>query len=242
MRLFYGLAGAACIAYYLILGLWARFGLSLSWMWLLFGAVFLGACALSGRVPMGVVIAGRTALCLALAVLTALLIPIFSGMTAHAPENLEYLIVLGARVNEDGEPSLSLQHRIRAAAEYWKENPDTILIASGGQGRDEPFSEAECIRRELLAAGVAEDKILLEDQSTSTAENLRFSRALMRSPDASVGIVTNNFHVYRAVLHARHEGLTNVHGAAAAYIGPTLPHYLVREAICLVVGRLTGNL
>lgn len=242
MRLFYGLASAACLAYYLVLGLWARFGLSLSWMWLLFSALFGMACALYGHVPKGFVIAGRTAFCLGIAALVALLIPIFSGMNARAPEGLDYLIVLGARVNEDGAPSLSLQHRIHAAAEYSKENPNTILIASGGKGSDEPFSEAECIRRELIAAGVDEKRILLEDQSTSTAENLRFSKALMRSPDASVGIVTNNFHVYRAVRHARHEGLTNAHGIAAAYIGPTLPHYMIREAVCLVVGGLTGSL
>lgn len=74
------------------------------------------------------------------------------------------------------------------------------MIASGGQGEDEGISEAECIRRGLVARGVPEERILLESLSTSTRENLRFSLEKLENPDElSIGVVTNNFHVFRAM-------------------------------------------
>ena len=242
MKMIYFLAGAACLLYFLIFSAWSRVGLSLSWMWLFFGGVLLTAGVLTGRVPRGAAIAWRTFLAVGLAGLLALVSLICSGMSAAAPRGLDYIVVLGARVEKDGMPSLALQRRVNAAVKYLEENPDTMVIASGGQGSDEPTTEAVCIRQALMAAGISSDRILLEERSTSTEENLCFSMALMESPDASVGLVTNNFHVYRALLHAKKAGLTEVYGVAATYTGPTLPHYVVREAVCLVVGWLTGSL
>ena len=242
MRLLYGLVGTACIVYYLIIGLWARFGQSLGWMWLLLGVVLLTACALYGRVPQGLALCWRGLLLLGVLGTAALLVPVIRGMSAQAPENLDYIIVLGARVEKDGSPSLALQRRLNTALEYLEENPDTTVIASGGQGTDEKISEAECIRSALVAAGVAPERILMEDRSTSTEENMLFSKALMSSPDVPVGLVTNNFHVCRALLHAQRAGLTDAYGVAATYTGPTLLHYMVRETVCLVVGWMKGSL
>lgn len=242
LKAIYFLTGAACFFYYIVCATWSRMGLNLSWMWLFYGAVLVAAGALSGHVPKGVAIAWRSLLAVGIVGLLALTGLVCSGMRATAPKNLDYIVVLGSRVEEDGTPSPALRHRIRAAIQYLEENPETIVIASGGQGADEPCTEAECIRVTLLAAGIPAERILVEDRSTSTEENLRFSMALMDSPDASVGLVTNNFHVYRAVLHAKKVGLTDAHGIAATYTGPTLPHYVVREAVCLVVGRLMGTL
>jgi uncharacterized SAM-binding protein YcdF (DUF218 family) len=122
------------------------------------------------------------------------------------PNNADYLIVLGARV-KGTVPSLSFASRINAASEYLKKNKNAIVIASGGKGPGEDISEAESIRRELLKQGISETRVILEDQSTDTYENINFSKKLIPS-DAKLGIVvTNNFHLYRAVSIARDYGL-----------------------------------
>lgn len=124
----------------------------------------------------------------------------------EAPKNADYLIVLGARVKST-VPSLAFASRINAAAKYLKENKDTIVIASGGQGTGEDISEAECIKRELVKQGINETRIILEDHSTDTYENINFSKKLIPS-NAKVGlVVTNNFHLYRAISIARDQGL-----------------------------------
>jgi uncharacterized SAM-binding protein YcdF (DUF218 family) len=123
-----------------------------------------------------------------------------------APENADYMIVLGARV-KGTVPSLALQFRIDHAAEYLKENKNTIAIASGGKGPGEDISEAESIKRELIAHGIEESRILLEDQSTDTYENIGYSMKLI-PPKAKIGlVVTNDFHIYRAKMIAANEGL-----------------------------------
>lgn len=129
------------------------------------------------------------------------------------PKKADYLIVLGARV-KGTVPSLAFASRINAAAEYLKINKKTLVIASGGQGSGEDISEAESIKRELVKQGISETRITLEAQSTDTYENINFSKRFIPE-DAKLGlVVTNNFHIYRAVSIARDYGL-EVHGLPA---------------------------
>ena len=243
LRVVYFAAGTACIVYFFVLWRASRFGLSMSWMWPGAGAALWIAGGLCGlrSLPGWLRIAWRACLAAGLVLLMVLEGCVISGMRAQAPADLDYLIVLGARVEEDG-PSPALNRRLNAVMACLDEHPRATIIASGGQGPDEPMSEAECIRRELERRGVDPSRILVEDRSTTTAENLRFSMALMDSPDARVGIVTNNYHVWRALRLARHVGLSDAHGIAAKYTGHTLFHFMVREAVCTVVERLRGNL
>ena len=242
LRAFYLLAGAACILYYFAIGLASRFGLNMSALWPALGAAFLGAAALCARpLPRWLRLGWRGLLCLGFAVLLGLECLVMSGMFARAPAGLDALIVLGARVDPDG-PSPALRRRLNAVMAVLDEHPGAVIIASGGQGPDEPMSEARCIREELVRRGVNPARIRLEEASTTTAENLAFSRALLPAPDARVGIVTNNYHVWRAVHLARRQGYPRVWGIAAKYTGWTLPHYMIREAICIPVEWLRGNL
>ena len=239
----YGLAGVGCLAYWLLIGLTARFGLSMHWIWLIMGGALIAAGLLCRRksLPKQIRVVWRSVLCAGIALVIVLGCCVISGMNAVPPAGVDYLIILGARVEEDGQPSRALQKRINAAAEYLNQNPQTIAIASGGQGSDEPMAEAVCIWNGLLAKGIDSERIILEDGSSTTAENMAFSRALVRE-NASAGIVTNNFHVYRAVLLAKHAGIENVSGLAAGYTGFTLPHYTLRECAGLVADKLLGNL
>lgn len=161
----------------------------------------------------------------------------------------EYVVILGAQVR--GEvPTLVLSARIRAAAEYLKEHPEAIAVASGGKGSGENISEAEAIRRGLLRLGVSEERILLEDRSTSTAENLKFSAAVISGHSCNtseektenVVLVTNDFHVFRAVKLAKKLGYTNVSGLGATDFFAVTVQYYVREFFAVGLEILRGNL
>jgi uncharacterized SAM-binding protein YcdF (DUF218 family) len=147
------------------------------------------------------------------------------------PKNVDYMIILGARVKDSG-PSLALQYRINAAAAYLKNNPETIVIASGGQGSNERISEAEAIQQELIEKGIPKSKIFLEDQSTSTSENIRFSKNFI-PPSAKKGmIVTNDFHIYRSIQMAKDQGLA-LHGLPAKTPLRAIPKAYIHEYLAI---------
>ena len=238
----YLLAGVACIAYYLLIGFYSRFGLSIQWIWLVAGAALIAAGLLThAPLPRWLRYAWRTALVAGLLLLAGLMGLVISGMNASAPPGMDYLVVLGASVYADG-PSPALTRRVNAVTACLDRHPDAVIIASGGQGPNEPVSEAQCIRDELVKRGVDPGRIVLEDKSTDTRENMINSRALIDRADAAVGIVTNNFHIWRSMRMARRAGLTNAHGIAAEYTGPTLLHFMVRETISIAVHFLRGRL
>lgn len=235
-------AGAACFLYYILIGLYSRFGLSISWIWPALGAVLMAAGLLTrAGLPHWLRLAWRCLLGAGLALVIALECLVISGMHATAPAGMDYLIVLGASVYQDG-PSPALTRRLNAVMAVLDDHPDAIIIASGGQGKNEPVSEAQCIRDELVKRGVDEGRIWLEDKSTDTRENIENCKAMIGDPGAAVAIVTNNYHVWRSLRLAKKAGLTNVHGIAATYTGPTLFHFMIREAVSITVHALRGRL
>ena len=243
LRILYFTLGAASIAYYFVLWRASRLGLSMSGMWIALGLALIAAGLLCGssRIPRWLHVAWRCALCLGVAAVIALESLVVSGLHAAAPAGMDYLVVLGARVDPDG-PSPALNRRLNCVMSVIDDHPDAVIIATGGQGADEPMTEAQCIRDELVKRGVDAGRIILEDRSTSTVENLRNAMALMDDPAARVGVITNNYHVWRALRIARKVGLTNAHGIAAKYTGYTKFHYMIREAIGITVDFLRGNL
>lgn len=128
--------------------------------------------------------------------------------TAHSSGDTpcQYLIVLGAGVNGT-VPSLSLRERLDAAFEYLNAHPDTVCVVSGGQGPGEEITEAACMAQWLIDKGIDPQRILPEDKATSTEENLAFSLALIEEKvgtrPQSVGILSSEYHLYRAGLMAR---------------------------------------
>lgn len=120
-------------------------------------------------------------------------------------ESCEYIVVLGAKVRQDG-PSVSLMDRIRGAHAYLEANPEVIAIVSGGQGPDEPMTEAACMREQLINLGIDPDRIWLEEKATSTWENLKFSLDLIESETgvrpSKLGVVSSEYHLFRASLFA----------------------------------------
>lgn len=125
-------------------------------------------------------------------------------------EEAEYLVVLGAKVRPDG-PSVSLWDRINAAADYLNTHPGTIAIVSGGQGADETISEAQSMHDELVKLGIDESRIWMENKAGSTDENMRFSLDLIQEKTGTrpekLGILSSEYHLYRASLMAKKLGI-----------------------------------
>lgn len=149
------------------------------------------------------------------------------------PPDRDYVVVLGCAIRKDGTPTPLLRGRLdRALAFATKQEALTgkapLFVLSGGQGADEVVSEAECMRSYLAERGVPYARMILEDRSTDTAENLRFSARKMteyaeaagdnallpeRHPPlpepsgAKVLFSTTNYHVFRSGLKARRANL-----------------------------------
>lgn len=159
--------------------------------------------------------------------------PIIKNARTDADDERDYLIVLGAAVHGD-QPSLTLVRRLDGALDYLKRYPDAVAIVSGGMGPGETVTEAQAMHDWLVAQGIAEARILLEEESTSTQENLANSFAIIRTrgdePDGNTAVVSSPYHLYRAKLHARQQGV-EVAGVAApwGYVFVML-NYFIREA------------
>lgn len=169
---------------------------------------------------------------------------IFSAGRKAPEPSAEYVVILGAQVRGE-TPSLVLNARIQAAAGYLTEYPEAMAVASGGQGSGESISEAEAIKRGLMRLGIAEKRILLENRSTSTSENLSYSAEIIRQRGgeltAGVVLVTNDFHVYRAVRLAEKLGYTEVSGLGVTDFFAVTIQYYVREFFAVILEGVRGN-
>ena len=159
-------------------------------------------------------------------------------------ESADYLLVLGAKVNDNG-PSLALRNRIDAAYDYLTAHPDTIAVLSGGQGPDEPMTEAQCMFDALVAMGIAPDRLWLEGQSTSTWENLKFTLALIEEKTGTrperIALLSSEFHLCRAALFARECGLDTVGVPAKTTLFFLKVNYFIREAVAIWHYYLIGG-
>ena len=144
-------------------------------------------------------------------------------------------VVLGCRVYGE-RASLSLVERLEAAYDYLEEHPEAACVVSGGQGDGENISEAECMYRWLVARGVDANRIYKEGQSTSTDENIKFSKQIIEENglDADIAIVTSEYHSYRASVIAKKYDLSygTASGQTAMWLFPT---FYVRELYGILV-------
>ena len=125
----------------------------------------------------------------------------FINLVNLFPGKLDYVVVLGAGLIGDKVTPL-LASRIEKGIAIYQKHPSSKLIMSGGQGPDEIMAEGQAMANYVLEKGVPAEDILIENQSTNTEENLKFSYALMK-PGSRFALVTNYYHVFRALLLAR---------------------------------------
>ena len=154
----------------------------------------------------------------------------------------DVIIVLGAGVNGT-KPSLSLHDRMTGAYDYLTAHPDCIAVVSGGQGPGEDITEAQCMYDWLTAKGIAPERIFMEDKSTNTLENLRFSMEIINElpiDEPVIGLVSSEYHLHRAKRLAEYVGI-DVIGVAARTSYPTVKaNYFIREAFAMTEQYVFG--
>lgn len=156
------------------------------------------------------------------------------------PDAEQPVIVLGCKV-KGTRPSLMLAKRLDSAYEYLSQN-NAVVIVSGGKGENEQISEAECMKNYLVAKGLDAKRIIIEDKSTSTQENLEFSKEILNQKGLGTDVViaTDLFHQYRASLIAKKTNLT-VKAVSAKTSLWLIPTYWVREWFGLAEFFVFGN-
>lgn len=237
MSILFLIFGIACILYFFLLLLYSGFTSNFYLIWPLMSVGFFVISYLfrihflqNLPLPVRVVGLSFTAFCLLFFLIVEGMI--FKGSVQMPSSSQDYVIVLGAHVHSTG-PSRALALRLNKALEYAKENPDTIFIVSGGQGSNEAYTEASIMKQYLVEHGLDAARILEEENSTNTRENLLFSKEFI--PDnASIGIISNGFHICRALHLAEVLGLENVSGIPAKNDALTQPANLLREFFAVV--------
>ena len=214
------LVGIAFLIYFLCVAFFVGHGTNFYFIWLILAVVVMTFAILLKRgffiahFPLWIRRTFVILLCMGVMIFGIVEGFIISGFSMKGQPGADYVIVLGAQMKADG-PSKALQYRLDEAIRYLNENPSSKVIVSGGQGSDEHISEAQGMYEYLVEKGIEKDRIIKEDKSVNTTQNLAFSAEYLDRERDSVAVVTNNFHVFRAVKIAEKAGYQNVCGIAA---------------------------
>ncbi|NRV17758.1 uncharacterized SAM-binding protein YcdF (DUF218 family) [Clostridium beijerinckii] len=147
---------------------------------------------------------------------------------------------MGAGLDTNSNPSLILQGRLDAALEYIKEDNCRFIVLSGGQGSDEKLPESHAMKKYLLNRGVDEEKVIIEDNSRNTDENLKFSKAKIEENSGkpldkfNIKIVTSDFHALRSSILAKRNGYVNYSNYSSCTVWYLIPITYTREAFAIV--------
>ena len=133
----------------------------------------------------------------------------------HTPKyDKDFIIILGSKICSDGSLTPLLKGRVDKAIEFGKQQYEInkkkiVYIPSGGKGKDEVTSEAAAIKKYLLSKGIKENQIIIEDKSTSTKENMKYSKSIIDNinKDAKISFSTTNYHVFRSGVIACEQGI-----------------------------------
>ena len=187
---------------------------------------------------------------LTLGVCLVLIAAILTGIpiarsAAGEPDNVpQYLIVLGAGVNGT-VPSLALRERLDAAYDYLIAHPEVIAIVTGGQGNNEDITEGLCMYNDLTARGIDPSRVWMEEKATSTKENIAFSLALIEEATGSrpqtAGVLSNEYHLYRAGRISQAQGLQAVPVPAKTRWVSLYINYFLREIAAVWYYTLFGG-
>ncbi|MCM1127843.1 MAG: YdcF family protein [Lachnospiraceae bacterium] len=241
------IVGVLSLFYFFCIAFFVGHGTNFYFIWLLLGcgAILLSILIKKGiwteRFPLWFRRAFVILVCIGLGIFLFVEGLIISGFSKSVPDGLDYLVVLGAQMKTSG-PSKALQYRLDAAIDYLADNPDTCVIVSGGQGSDEHISEAQGMYDYLVSKGIPAERIIKEDQSKNTFQNLTFSAEYLDKEKDSAGVVSNNFHVFRAVKIAQKAGYQNAYGIAARGEPFLQLNNMMREFLGVMKDFLAGNM
>lgn len=201
-------------------------------------AIIIGSLVLSFKKPFHFLFSNKyfkllfLGVCLIFVIIEGVIV--FQGIGFNTVNNCDYLIVLGARVRGE-TPSLTLKYRLDVAYDYLSKNPDTQAILAGGQGEGENISEAEAMKRYLVKKGISVDRLMLENQSRDTVENLKYSFRMIDTSEKDLQIIvaTSRFHILRSKMIAHDLGC-EVNGIGAKTLPYLIPTYYLREFFAVV--------
>ena len=245
MNLICTIAGTACLLYYAVLVYYSGISTDFNWIWLLMGGCllilgwFFYVTAANGESSRLIRALAVILLAVVLAVICTGAFHVVAAGRKQEEKKADHVIVLGAQV-KGTVPSRSLSFRLRKALDYAREYPDCVLILSGGQGKGEDISEAVCMKNYLTTHGIPEDRLILEENSTSTRENLLFCDEMTGCSKEACGIISNDFHILRALYLSKQLGYEDAFGIPADSDRITYPHMVLREVAAMLVSRLKG--
>ncbi len=267
---FLGGTAILCLVYYIVIVFYSGFSTSFALIWPCFAFVF-GILAAGwrynsqneGKIPVWFSISVGTIFATGFVILAITEVLIGLSAIRASGQPVDYVIVLGARVRGN-IISNSLKQRLDRALEYSEEYPNTTLVLSGGKGPGEDVSEAFAMYEYLACHGVPESKILIEEYSSDTVENIEFSMDVIEHQEYNraemarwhlrefyrerpegdtirVGILTSNYHIFRAESIAKKMDIEAV-GVAAACDPVLAVHLWVREAFAVLKDKFMGRL
>ena len=241
------LLGILFLAYFICIAFFVGHGTNFYFIWLFLGvgsilfALLWKKGVWAENIPLLVRRIFLVAFCIGMIIFVVVEGCIVSGFTQKGKSGADYVIVLGAQMKKNG-PSKALQYRLDEAIRYLEENPDAKVIVSGGQGPDEHISEAQGMYEYLVSKGIKAQRIIKEDKSRNTTQNLRFSAEFLDKENDSVAVVSNNFHVFRAVKIAQKAGYKDVRGIAARGEPFLQWNNMMREFFGVTKDFLFGNM
>lgn len=254
--------GVLCVLYGVAILAYAGFTVKFHLIWLVLGASLIGLSQVFKKVRLGMVVLprwlvvwGSVFACVGIALFLFVEIILFTYACKEPKTEADVVLVLGCQVRGE-KISRALQYRLQRATVYLKQHPDVIVVVSGGKGTGENISEADAMEHFLLEQGIEGDRIIKEDRSTSTVENVRFSRALLEQyvqqgdiqlrnktvVDCHLVVVSNGFHMFRAIHICKKQGFNNVEGLAGSSDPYMAAAYYLREFFAVVKDFLFGNM
>ncbi|MGG4127404.1 YdcF family protein [Paenibacillus illinoisensis] len=161
---------------------------------------------------------------------------VFTQLNANDPEQADYVIILGSGI-KGTELSLTLKQRLDASLDYIRNHPQTPVIVSGGQGPGESIPEALAMKNYLVEQGITPAQVIMEDKSTSTQENMAFSKRIIDEAGLEhpeIMIVTSDYHMFRSKYLAAQNGYAAEYGISAPSPGYLKPINMIREYFAVV--------
>ena len=167
---------------------------------------------------------------------------IANAIAARAQPALDrdYLIILGCAIQKDGTPTPLLAKRIDRAIDFYKKQKsetgkELLFITSGGKGDDETLSESASMKHYLIEHGIPEERIIEENKSVDTYQNMQFSKEKIDAidPNGKIAFSTSDFHVFRSGIFARRFKMRAI-GIGAKTKWYFWPNAMIREFACLL--------
>lgn len=246
----------ASIAYFLVILFYSGITTDFCAVWPVISAVFLlmgifvryekkHKGKMPGRLPVFI----YTTFAAGVVIASFIMLLILDKSDSAETPGCDYCIVLGSRVYDDGI-STTLKKRLDRAAEYYGDNPETVLVLSGGMASSDPVPEALAMFNYLSMKGIPEDRMLIEANAETTAQNMELSlreiekdlKKRMIPPPIMIGVITSDYHIFRAVKTAGKVYSDRIYGISAGSDPVLFPHMCVRECVAVFSDFLLGNL